>query len=58
MRTDIRMDRFTDGRLNGEADGRLYPHQVTMDGAKMSFLHVSQNVPTDSPMEVKRPSNL
>ena len=52
------MDRFTDGRLNGEADGRLYPHQVTMDGAKMSFLHVSQNVPTDSPMEVKRPSNL
>ena len=23
-----------------------------MDGAKVSFLHVSQNVPTDSPMEV------
>ena len=26
--------------------------QVKMDGAKVSFLHVSQNVPTDSPMEV------
>ena len=26
--------------------------QVKMDGAKVSFLHVSQNVPADSPMEV------